>query len=188
MSNIRPRRAIQPLSRIPDRRRNAQLRKWAAALRHTFALLLRYGPVHLRFWYALRLASRSLVGHTKTLLDKKRWAVDFGPLFERLPCGCLVPDERTDARSIGIQEIESRYPWASIVELQVFLEGFDAGERYGLRTSGKSAQVNAESSSASHSERCILRAHKQIPVDMLKRQWYKSQYESPRHRNPSQSY
>jgi hypothetical protein len=142
---------------------------------------------HPRFWYALRLSLRTAFGCMKTLLSKKHWAVDFGPLLERLPCGCLVHDGRTDARSVGTQEIESRYPWASIVELQMFLEGFDVGERYALRTLGKPAQVNAESSSASHSERCILQAKPQIPIDMLKRQWYKSQYESPRHQDASQS-
>jgi hypothetical protein len=186
MSNNHLHQATQSYLEIAACPENDQPHRLAAALHRLYALLLHRVPGPIRFWYALRLASGSFFGCTRILLSKKHWAVDFGPLLERLPCGCLVPDERTDARSAGTQEIESRYPWANIVELQMFLEGFDMGEQFARRTSGKSAQVNVEASSTSHSERCILQAKTKIPIDMLKRLWYKSQYELPRFRNPRQ--
>lgn len=123
-----------------------------------------------------RQVSDSLRGYIKTL-RAKRWT-DLGPWYDVLPCGCLVPNERTIARSLGMKELKSRYPWASTVECSMFLEGFDKGEQFALHTWSKPKQV---SSSTSHSERCNLQ------VDMLKRQWYKSQYESTGHQNPNKS-
>ena len=88
----------------------------------------------LRFVYALRSEGHSFVGHMQTLLGKKHWGVDLGPLLERSNCGQLQRNGRTDARSYGTQALVSRYPWASSIDLQVFLDGFDMGERYALGT------------------------------------------------------
>jgi hypothetical protein len=57
-----------------------------------------------------------------------------GPLLQRLPDGRLIQNARTSARSSGMQELESAHPWASSVDLEIFLRGFDAGELYALRT------------------------------------------------------
>lgn len=121
------------------------------------------------FVHISRQAIGSLRGYTKTLLAKT-WS-DLGPWYEVLPCGCHVPNERTNARSAGMRELKSRYPWASTVECLMFLEGFDTGELFALGNSSKSKQV---SSSTFHSDRCISQTKGAIPVDMLKRQWYKS--------------
>jgi hypothetical protein len=125
-------RSGQPLRRQhPDQYRTRQ-RRWDAVWRYTPSLLLRWATALLRFVCALRLEARSFVGRTRELLAKERWGADLGPLSERLPDGHLSPNRRTDARSRGIQELVSAYPWASSFDLQAYLAGFDAGERFAL--------------------------------------------------------
>ena len=141
----------------------------------------------LRFVYALRLATSSFLLCMRTLLSTKHWSVDLGPAFESLPSGCLILNGRTDARSDGIRELKSRYPGANTLLLEVFLEGFDTGEQYALHKQGKPEKVICYSSVASHFQSCQNNPKKQIDLDMLKRHWYKSQYESLGLRNPSQS-
>ena len=140
----------------------------------------------VQFLHALRLCLHSGIWNMNILLARNQLGVDLGPHYERLPCGCLAPNNRTDARSDGIRELRLRYPVANTLQFQLFLEGFDKGEQFALDSLSKPTQ-GTNSSSTSHSERCILQAKSNITLDMLKRQWYKSQYESPRHPNPSQS-
>lgn len=96
------------------------------------------GTVHLwrfclRFWYALRQEGRSFLGHMKTLLATKQWGVDLGSLGAYLPDGRLIPNERTKAHSLGIQELSSAHPWASSIDKEIYLEGFRAGEQFAHR-------------------------------------------------------
>jgi hypothetical protein len=109
-----------------------QQRKYAWVWRRMPAFLLRFLTVLLRFGYALRLAGDSFRGHTQTLLARKHWGVDLGPLFECSPDGCLVHDKRTDARNCGMQELVLAHPWANMVDMQIYLEGFDKGEQFVL--------------------------------------------------------
>lgn len=88
-----------------------------------------------RFVCALRWESRSFVGRMKTLSAKRWWrGVDLGPAWERLPGGRLIPDARTNARSYGIQVLALSRPWASSIDREMFLAGFDVGEQYALNT------------------------------------------------------
>jgi hypothetical protein len=116
--------------------------------------LLPCGPVRLarhllRFWYALRSETRSLRGRICTLLATKYWWVDFGSLGARLPDGRLIPNARTEARSLGTQELLSRYPWASNTDMAIFLEGFRAGEQFARRTEGIDLGIEVHASVAS---------------------------------------
>jgi hypothetical protein len=190
MSNSHPRQANQHYVTLPRNRwdrLDVHSRKSAWEWNRIPAFLSRRGTIPLRFVYALRLASRSFVGHIRELLAREHRGVLLGPWYETLPNGCLVRNRRTDARSVGIQELTSRYPEANTIELEMFLEGFDKGERFALGRQDKLAQVVCESSVASHFQNCPHNQKRHLTIDMLKRQWYKSQYESPRHRNPSQS-
>jgi hypothetical protein len=123
---------------------------------HTKALVWRSLPnvmVRLvarcfRFWCALRLEGRSFLGHMQTLLAKKHWGVDFGSLGARLPDGRLIPNARTEARSLGTQELSLRYPWASTIDTEIYLEGFRAGEQFARRTAGLDLGIEARASVA----------------------------------------
>jgi hypothetical protein len=90
-----------------------------------------------RFVCALRQMIRSLDRRISTSLSKKRDCLIVGHGVQRLSTGCLAPDERTIYRSGCIQEIRRQFPSASTVQLSLYLEGFDAGERFALRNEDK---------------------------------------------------
>ena len=93
-----------------------------------------------RFVCALQLATRSAGGHISVLLSKKQWSVILGG--SRMgPTGFAIPDERTIERSRCIQELSSRYPWASTVEQMLFLEGFDKGEQFALHMDKRESET-----------------------------------------------
>jgi hypothetical protein len=61
----------------------------------------------------------------------------------------LIPNARTEARSLGTQELLSRYPWASHTDMVIFLEGFRAGEQFARRTEGIDLGIEVHASVAS---------------------------------------
>lgn len=82
------------------------------------------------------ISCRTLVsayGHWRTRIASKSQTVAFGPAFRRLPDGSLQPEERTIARSSCIDNLLATHPWADVVDVQIFLAGFDAGEQWCLR-------------------------------------------------------
>jgi len=117
--------------------------------RYIPATLLRYVTTLIRFGYAIRSEIGSLVGRIRVLCTKKHWGVDLGPLWETLPDGRLIRNERTDSRSRGTQDLVSVYPWASSIDLQFFLEGFDVGEQFVLGTLGKLTHTTVAASRSS---------------------------------------
>jgi len=46
--------------------------------------------------------------------------------------GCLWMSEAQCACDAGIKTLQAKYPWVDIVDLRIFLEGFEAGERFGI--------------------------------------------------------
>ncbi len=86
----------------------------------------------VRFWCALQLESRSFLGRMNTRLSRKHWGVSLGPIYRVSPEGHLVFDARTAARSEGTRILESVRPWASTTEVEIYLEGFHAGEQFVL--------------------------------------------------------
>lgn len=99
-------------------------------------VLVRSASRSLRFAYALQREGRSFLGRMQTLLAKKHWGVDLGPEFQLSHDGRLVENEWTKARSLGTQALVSAYPWASTIDLQMFLEGVRLGEQSALRILG----------------------------------------------------
>jgi hypothetical protein len=94
--------------------------------------------LHPRLWRlflfldALRLEVPAFLGRMRILLAEKFWSVELGHPLVELRNGRLVRSNRTAARSHGIRQLRSRYPWASLVEHESFLAGFDAGEAFAL--------------------------------------------------------
>jgi len=72
---------------------------------------------------------RSLIGHIETR-NRKNFVVDLGPALQTPPSGHLVPCTRTRARIRDIRPMLSSRPWASLVDLQTFLEGWDKGAEW----------------------------------------------------------
>jgi hypothetical protein len=58
-------------------------------------------------------------------------SVDLGPAFSLRDAG-WPPNTRTSARAEGIRRLQATRPEADIADVQVFLAGFDEGERYAL--------------------------------------------------------
>jgi hypothetical protein len=104
----------------------------------------------LRFWYALKIAGRSFRGHIALLLAKKHWGVDLGPLLQSSADGCLREDTRTHARSAGITQLTSLHSWANTIDSEIFLLGFEWGERYALGTLSIPPCNGSESCESSH--------------------------------------
>jgi len=77
-------------------------------------------------WYA---AFRSFRAHIRIQSARNGASVDVGPALQRQG-ECYQPNERTTARAEGIEKLRATHPWADAVDLQMFLAGFDAGEKY----------------------------------------------------------
>jgi len=87
---------------------------------------------HLLHWrqliYAIRYEFGSLVGRIKFLLSKTYFGVDPGPYHSEGPDGHLFCNQRTQIRTADIIALKNRHPWASSMDGQIFLEGWEAGE------------------------------------------------------------
>jgi hypothetical protein len=82
------------------------------------------------FLDALRFAGRTFLGHMRILISENSWTVELGHPLIFLQNGSVLRSNRTAACSYGIRELKARYPWASLVENRIFLQGFDAGEAF----------------------------------------------------------
>lgn len=132
----------------------------------------------LRIWHD---AFRSFRGHIRTQSSIGQAGVRLGPHGHQ-----GARNARTLVRSLYIQRLLAIRSWADSQDLQIFLMGFDAGEiwAWGSRDRLYREQI-PESASSWITPEIAGEIHNTL--DMLKRQWYKSQYESPRHRNSGQS-
>lgn len=94
-------------------------------------LLCRWFSDLWQFAHVLRLSIRSLVGHIEILLSKNLYC--YGPVVEEDTKGHLFWNRRTCARVQSIQELRARFHWASSIEEEFFLLGFDKGEEFAHR-------------------------------------------------------
>jgi hypothetical protein len=96
-------------------------------VRAAFYRLPLHWRVKIQRWCILFSTLRSFRGHIAVLRAKKRMSVDAGPAFESASNGLCVWDKQTLGRIQGIQRLEAKHPWASIVDREIFLMGFDTG-------------------------------------------------------------
>ena len=136
----------QPLVRgyVAEEKAYVPSRNWGWVWNHVPAPLLRCVTRLLRLWCVLRSEGRSFDGHIRILLSRKSWVVLLGPHWERLPAGDLIPNRRTGARTLGIDNLVCRYPWASTIDREIYLEGFDAGEQFVLGSVNRQGQEHVE--------------------------------------------
>lgn len=109
-------------------------RIWRAGLKPSREFLARHAQCWARLVCGLRQEVRSFLGRTRTLLGRKRWLVLLGPALERGSTGHLRSNRDTDARSQSIQQLIARHPWASTIDVEIFLWGFDMGEESARHT------------------------------------------------------
>ena len=86
------------------------------------------------YWRICEVLSeaRSFLGHI-SVRRKTYGFVPIGLPGEPHPSRCRPGDSRSLARTIGIREMLSSRVWASPVDLQIFLEGWDKGEMWASR-------------------------------------------------------
>jgi hypothetical protein len=71
------------------------------------------------------------------LLGGTPFFVDYGLSFERDADGRRVLRKRTENRMSGIDNLLKTHPWASEMEEEIFLLGFDRGEAFALGNADK---------------------------------------------------
>jgi len=65
-----------------------------------------------------------------------RFGVDLGPVFQTPSHGHPRNDTWTLARIQGMRYMQTKWPRASLVDLQIFLEGWDKGAEWALSVEG----------------------------------------------------
>jgi hypothetical protein len=79
-------------------------------------------------------AYRTAYGHIEFQRARDYGPTRIGPAFRVLHDQSLVPHERTEARTAGIQTLKARLgDWLPQLDLQIFLIGFEEGEDFVLR-------------------------------------------------------
>ena len=84
------------------------------------------------FWNRASATVRSAHGHWKT---EKR-TVAYGPALQILQDGLSRPETSTQARIRHIDSLLAIRPWADIVDRQIAVDGFEAGEKWGRCSQG----------------------------------------------------
>ena len=114
-----------------------------------------FGPIFFRLRrLSGRLSNRLCIwrnafqrhqGRKRSLSAIRFGLVDHGPCFRQMPDGSLQYVVRTQIRSFDIQKLQAIYPWVDILELRIFLMGFDAGERWALGSQDTEEQTRSGS-------------------------------------------
>ncbi len=102
-------------------------------------------PLAVRLFQEFQWRSKTLlrigriaIAHMRLLLSENEFFVDYGLSFERNEDGGRVRRKRTQARMNGTDSLLRKYPWASVIEEDIFLLGFDRGEEFAQSSLGKS--------------------------------------------------
>jgi hypothetical protein len=85
-------------------------------------------PYRLQLLYGLLLELRSLYHRIRLLVLRKGMSLpQMGRVFQLDDDGCLVPNSRTQAHTMDMQQLRERHPWLSPEDWNLFLIGWDAG-------------------------------------------------------------
>lgn len=105
--------------------------------------------------HAILVEYHSLLGRIQNLCRKQPWRshVDLGPAMKTLPNGHLAHDTRTLARIHGTQTMFSTTPWATLVDLEIYLAGWDKGAEWALGKEDFCNELQAKGISTSDTSR-----------------------------------
>ena len=113
-----------------DRRRRRLSVAWRAVKHRARHRALRFWVLACKWSSAFCSAS----GHIEFERARGYGPIRIGRAFRVLPDQSLVPHERTEARTAGIQTLKATFgDWLPQLDLQIFLMGFEAGEEFVLR-------------------------------------------------------
>jgi hypothetical protein len=101
-------------------------------------------------WRILRAAIYSCCGHIQLQSPKEASTAGVGPAFEKAPTQSGQKNTRTLARAFYIEMLLAKWEWLDIVDLRIFLMGFDAGEQWILHTKGTGTEIPTLPSSWLH--------------------------------------
>lgn len=101
-------------------------------------------------WRILRASIRSCRGHIQLQSPTEFPSAGVGPAFESVRGQSCQPNTRTIARAFYIEMLSATLEWSDIVDLRIFLMGFDAGEQWTLHTKGNGIETPTSSSSWLH--------------------------------------
>ena len=111
---------------------------------------------------SVALLLRSFCGHIDIHNKRRLWmtGVDSGPAWGIDASGHSGPDIRTHARMKDTQKLCESFPWASLVDSLIFLEGWDKGAEwasgnpwYGNRSLGSKTSASYSAPSGDMLER-----------------------------------
>jgi hypothetical protein len=101
-------------------------------------------------WCIWRAGICSCRGHIRLQSPTDILGAGVGSAFVKDQAGCLQPNTRTIARAFYIEMLKATYNWADIVDLRIFLMGFDAGEQWTLHTADNEKEIPTSPSSWLH--------------------------------------
>ena len=127
----------RPLGELLHRSEDGRFRKLVGNCSRLFGAFAIFRQSLRQRLRNILLEIRSLGGRI-AIQNGKSLGVVLGPGFERLPTQHLVPCKRTRARILDIQSMHAQWPWASMVDLQIFLAGWEKGAEWAGRENDNS--------------------------------------------------
>jgi hypothetical protein len=110
------------------------------------------------FLHAVLDEFRSLAGRIHILRTTRlyRYGVDLGQGLKRLPNGHLEKNTRTLSRSLDTKTLFAIHPKASLVDLQLFLAGWDKGAEWVHYNSDSCNGLQAQDALSTSTEKTSL--------------------------------
>src|SRR5947209_19625825 len=114
--------------------------------RHLGRCLARVGQ-RVRGWlyrrelaYGILRESYSLIHRIRIVFQRNPYGVfgvPLGPTWKQSSTGHLERCTETHGRMMGMQSLFAKRPWASLVDLQLYLEGWDKGVEWARRSGAR---------------------------------------------------
>jgi hypothetical protein len=105
----------------------------------------------VRFWERTCLQGRIFLCEIRSLrarmkaLQGEMPCLEFGPMWQPIPNSHPKKCNRTLARIADTQALLSNRPWASLGDLEIFLAGWDMGERFCIGEARNAQPYNSQS-------------------------------------------
>lgn len=154
--------------RLPDQKGDPIPRRlsrlWRSAKHRARHRVLRWTVLAYKWSKSFRIA----YGYIEFERARDYAPCRIGRAFRVLPDQSLVRNERTEARTCGMQAVRAKFgDWVPQMDLEIFLFGFEAGEEFVLRmgsTGYSESFLDPESACNSMSPRGVHQSTKQEAI------------------------